>query len=180
MTIPVRVVVQDRRRLLREGLADLLAAEPEIVVVAVVADAGELPGDLGRPDVVLLSASDEPGPCTGKGVVRFTGCEPAGSLVEAVRAAAPPVAPARSVQDTAATPGPRLTSRETQVARRMAEGMSTGQIAMTLGIAWKSVDNHKQRIFVKLGAQNGAHAVALALEAELLGSVDESRRGLAG
>jgi len=46
-------------------------------------------------------------------------------------------------------------------------GCTTQRVAAALGISPKTVENHKQRIFAKLGVQNQAHAVAVA-----------SRRGL--
>lgn len=178
MIEPVRIVVQDRRRLVREGLADLLAAEPGIEVVAMVTDAEELASDLGRVDVVLVSAADGPRPRSAIRYVTFTGSESVGSLVEAVRGTAPTTIHGRPTATTAS--GGRLSSREVQVLRGLSGGLSTGQVAAALGIARKSVDNHKQRIFVKLGAQNSAHAVVLALETGVLDPAGESGRGLAG
>jgi DNA-binding CsgD family transcriptional regulator len=37
-----------------------------------------------------------------------------------------------------------------------------------MGISPKTVENHKQRIFSKLGVQNQAHAVSVALRQGLL------------
>jgi DNA-binding CsgD family transcriptional regulator len=44
---------------------------------------------------------------------------------------------------------------------------------MQMGISPKTVENHKQRIFSKLGVQNQAHAVAVAVRQ---GLVDPTRR----
>ncbi len=161
VTGPVRVVVQDRRRLLREGLAELLGAEPDIDVVAAVAHGREVLVGLDQVDAVLLSESDESSFWSGTRAVRFTGGETASSLIGALRGAAPRTGRNRPLRKVADPSGPRLTPREAQVMRSVADGLSTEQIAATLGIAGKSVDNHKQRMFAKLGAQNGAHAVAL-------------------
>lgn len=161
VTGPVRVVVQDRRRLLREGLAGLLGAEPGIEVVAAVAHRREVPVSLDQVDAVLLSERDGPSFWSGIRAVRFTGREATSSLIGALRGAAPPTGHDRPLRKTADTSGPRLTPREAQVMRSVADGQSTEQIGTTLGLAPKSVDNHKQRIFSKLGAQNGAHAVAI-------------------
>jgi len=160
VTTPVRVVVQDRRRLLREGMAGILAAEPGIEVVAAVAHAGELPAT-GGIDAVLTNASDESGSWPDVRLVRFTGDDPAGSLVEALRGTATSRIDDQPARQAAERSGFRLTPREAEVVRRVADGLSTEQVATALGISRKSVDNHKQRIFAKLGAQNGAHAVAL-------------------
>lgn len=178
MTIASRIVVQDRRRLIREGLADLLGAQPGIEVVAAVALLETALADLGRVDAVLLNASDEAECWKGVRVLRFTGHESLAELVEAVRHTDRPI-----TQDIYTREKPceaRLTSRETDVIRGLAQGMSTAQIAVDLGIARKSVDNHKQRIFVKLDARNGAHAVALALESGFLSRSDNAMRGLTG
>jgi DNA-binding CsgD family transcriptional regulator len=37
-----------------------------------------------------------------------------------------------------------------------------------MGISPKTVENHKQRIFAKLGVQNQAHAVAVAMRSGLV------------
>ena len=55
-----------------------------------------------------------------------------------------------------------LTRRETDVLEAMTDGLATKVIAARLGIAPKTVENHKLSIFKKLGARNQAHAVMLA------------------
>jgi two-component system nitrate/nitrite response regulator NarL len=55
-----------------------------------------------------------------------------------------------------------LTAREREVLRAMAEGMSTKAVARTLQIAVKTVENHKIRIFEKLGVRTHAQAVVVA------------------
>ena len=47
--------------------------------------------------------------------------------------------------------------------------MTAADCAAALHVSPKTVDNHKQRIFSKLGVQNQAHAVALAHRIGLLG-----------
>ena len=47
-------------------------------------------------------------------------------------------------------------------------GSTTRGVAETMGISPKTVENHKQRIFSKLGVQNQAHAVAVAMRQGLL------------
>jgi len=80
--------------------------------------------------------------------------------------------------DTAA-PRTDLTARELEVLTAMAEGLATKAIAMQLGVALKTVENHKARVFAKLGARNHAHAVSLAIAQGLLSPslqpVEESR-----
>ena len=60
-----------------------------------------------------------------------------------------------------------LSRREVEVLAGISAGCTTQRVAAGLGISPKTVENHKQRIFTKLGVQNQAHAVAVA-----------SRRGL--
>ena len=47
-------------------------------------------------------------------------------------------------------------------------GYKAREISVELGIATKTVENHKQRIFSKLGVQNQAHAVSIAVRAGLI------------
>jgi DNA-binding NarL/FixJ family response regulator len=78
-----------------------------------------------------------------------------------------------------ASPRTDLTARELEVLTAMAEGLATKAIALQLDVAFKTVENHKARVFAKLGARNHAHAVTLAIEQGLLSPSyqleDESR-----
>jgi DNA-binding NarL/FixJ family response regulator len=59
-------------------------------------------------------------------------------------------------------PGVELTSRELEVLGAMTDGLSTKAVAHHLGIAAKTVEHHKSRIFHKLGVKTQAQAVARA------------------
>lgn len=174
----VRVVVQDHRRLVREGLVDLLSVQPGIEVVAAVARAEELSAISGDFDVILGVAEDHPG--SRSEVVRFNDTDSASALVDRLRGTprleceGPPVLPEVS------TSQPLLSPREVQVMQGIADGLATAQVAMSLGITRKSVENHKQRIFAKLGVQSQAHAVAVAVDSGLMGRMNVSRRGVTG
>lgn len=61
-----------------------------------------------------------------------------------------------------------LTQRELEVLRSIADGLTTGATARQLGIATKTVESHKARIFDKLGTRNQAEAVAIAVRRGLL------------
>jgi DNA-binding NarL/FixJ family response regulator len=61
-----------------------------------------------------------------------------------------------------------LTSREREVLNALADGLSTKAVARSLGIAVKTVENHKTRIFDKLGVKTQFHAVALLLEGRVV------------
>ncbi len=53
-----------------------------------------------------------------------------------------------------------LTLRETEVLNAITDGLSTKATARLLGLAVKTVENHKTRVFAKLGVRNQAHLVA--------------------
>jgi DNA-binding NarL/FixJ family response regulator len=77
------------------------------------------------------------------------------------------------------SPRTELTVRELEVLTAMADGLATKAIALHLKVATKTVENHKARVFAKLGARNHAHAVSIAVTQGLLPPsyqpVDESR-----
>jgi DNA-binding NarL/FixJ family response regulator len=61
-----------------------------------------------------------------------------------------------------------LSEREKTVLRQVAEGLSNKQIAHALQITERTVKFHLTSIFTKLGADNRAQAVALAVQEGLL------------
>jgi DNA-binding NarL/FixJ family response regulator len=63
---------------------------------------------------------------------------------------------------------PRLSDREREVLRLVADGMATKQVARSLGITERTVKFHVNSIFHKLGADSRAQAVALAVQRGLL------------
>jgi DNA-binding NarL/FixJ family response regulator len=63
-----------------------------------------------------------------------------------------------------------LTARENDVLVAMADGLPAKSIARRLGMAVKTVENHKIRIYDKLGVRTQAHAVSLAISQGLLTS----------
>ena len=77
---------------------------------------------------------------------------PAGSLVSAARAPEPEILD-------------RLTKREVEVFRLIAEGKSTKQLAANLGIAFRTAVCHRYRIFQKLRIHETASLVRLAVRA---------------
>ena len=201
----VRVVLQERRRLVRDGLASLLDANPGIQVAAAVATASELvaASKQERPDVVLLEAT-----MTDWDVPRLIATlrKSKRSLrVYGLARGALPIEPARlrgwgmravfdrdtgiaPIVAAITTPGPRQpapavtpllngeasrrpaahTGRELEVLRLVAAGEGTSSISDRLDISPKTVENHKQRIFGKLGVQNQAHAVSVAMRSGAL------------
>jgi len=61
-----------------------------------------------------------------------------------------------------------LTPRESEVLEAMVEGLSTKAIARRLGVAYKTVENHKIRVFEKLQVRTHAQAVSVAIGRELI------------
>jgi DNA-binding NarL/FixJ family response regulator len=59
-------------------------------------------------------------------------------------------------------PASRLSSREQEVLRLVAEGLTSKQIAQQLFLSRRTVDTHVTSIFNKLGVESRAHAVAVA------------------
>jgi DNA-binding NarL/FixJ family response regulator len=62
----------------------------------------------------------------------------------------------------------QLTSRELEIVRLLAEGMSSREIAERLFISPKTVSTHIDRILVKLGVHSRAQLIAVAHRRELL------------
>jgi HD-GYP domain-containing protein (c-di-GMP phosphodiesterase class II) len=63
-----------------------------------------------------------------------------------------------------------LTEREIGVLRAIAQGQSTKAIARSLGISPKTVDNHTQSIYSKIGVKTRGGAVLFAIEHGLTGA----------
>ena len=67
---------------------------------------------------------------------------------------------------TAGSDEPRptpLSKREREILQRVADGATTRQVASDLGISPHTVKTHLERIFEKLGANDRAQAVAIAI-----------------
>jgi DNA-binding NarL/FixJ family response regulator len=66
----------------------------------------------------------------------------------------------------------RLSDRETQILRLLADGLGIGEIAGELYISRSTAKTHVARIYQKLGAANRAQAIVIAMRTGLLSSVD--------
>jgi len=89
-----------------------------------------------------------------------------------------PTAPVRPATRVAVEARPRrsrrpLTAREVQVLSLIADGMTNEEVAKQLGIARHTVKSHMAHILDALGAQNSAHAVAIA---HCRGQIEPRRR----
>jgi HD-GYP domain-containing protein (c-di-GMP phosphodiesterase class II) len=66
-----------------------------------------------------------------------------------------------------------LTTREVEVLRLLVRGLSNKQVAERLVIARKTVDNHVEHIYTKIGASNRAQASLFAVRNALMTPEDE-------
>ena len=85
------------------------------------------------------------------------GAEPA-AIPEAANAATPPAAPAAAP----AAPTVALTRREREVLAQLVASRTNREIAATLSISERTVEDHVANIITKLGATNRVHAVTQA------------------
>jgi len=75
------------------------------------------------------------------------------------------------------SPAQTLTSREHDVLEAMSDGLPAKLIARRLGVAVKTVENHKIHIFDKLGVRSQAQAVSQAISQ---GMLDQAGSGMGG
>ncbi|MFD8972678.1 response regulator [Streptomyces sp. NPDC059593] len=75
---------------------------------------------------------------------------------------------ARPLDSAEALPRAALTTREEEVLRLMATGLSNPEIAESLTVSLETVKTHVGNVLTKLGAQNRTHAVVIAYESGLV------------
>lgn len=63
---------------------------------------------------------------------------------------------------------PLLTTREYQVLKLVAQGLSAKEIAQSIDIAPRTVERHIENVRLKIRARNRTHMVTLAVELGLL------------
>ena len=175
---PRVVVVAHRERMVAEGIAAALAACPGILPIAAVtaAEAARhgVRADAVAIDQFLTGAVEAAASLRNKGVrVVFVGEDTAGgdegarvstrSPVSALAAALIPGYSRVPIKD--GNPARLLTPRERDVLSLVARGFAGKQVAQHLGISPKTVEQHKSRIFSKLGVPNQAAAVSVAMGA---------------
>jgi two-component system, NarL family, response regulator LiaR len=93
------------------------------------------------------------------------------TLLAAVRAVARGktyIDPSVARQALGAAPREELTARETEVLRRLAQGLSNKEIAATLAISEETVKTHVSNVLAKLEAENRAQAIVQALKRGLV------------
>jgi len=184
MSDVVRVVVIDDHPVFREGTAALLEREPDLSVVGVAASIDEARALLKAeppPDVALLDVrlGDESGLAIVEelarrsAVVVFTAYDYPQYLHAALRLGAAGFVPKsastdellRAVRQAAAgglafdrralgIETVKLTDREREIVRLLADGLTNDEMGLALGITTKSVESALGRIFVRTGARS--------------------------
>jgi two-component system, NarL family, nitrate/nitrite response regulator NarL len=189
-----RLAVLSPRRLVRDALCAYLAGRPEFDVVGQTADLDGLHTlcALRQPDTVLVDV-ERLGLDTVSELSQLRGAFPSIQLVVMYTEVAPrALAAAASAELTELVPGTRglagvvralrpaggshrptpgalaLTERELEILGLLAAGHSGPDIAQRLRVTTRTVENHKRRIYVKLGVGNQIHAVARATSLGLL------------
>lgn len=188
----IRVLVADGQPLLREGVAALLAAQGDMLLVAEAADAGQaqLAFRACSPDVTLVDLQLPGGglhaiaelhrEAPGARIVALTVQRNDPQALRALETGAcawlckgqlrgelvDAVRAAHAKAPPPAAPhafAEPLSHRELDVLRAVAGGNSNKRIAGQLGISEETVKAHMRNILSKLGAHDRTHAVTIAL-----------------
>lgn len=77
-------------------------------------------------------------------------------------------ASAGAAAEKSAQASPDLTPRERDVLRGLKDGLTSRMLASKLGVAEKTIEAHKSRLYTKIGARNQAHAVRIAIDMNLV------------
>ncbi|HEU6439703.1 MAG TPA: response regulator transcription factor [Terriglobales bacterium] len=179
----IRVAIVDDHPVVREGTAALLGVQPGLRMVGTAASLeGAVPlldptrvdvllldirlgtdsglsllgGSEPRPAVVVLTAYDYPQYAAAARRLGASGfvvkTAPVAELVDAIRCAA------AGGEAFSCGPDPsvaaRLTARELDVVRLVADGRSNDEIGAALGITTKTVEGHLRRLFERLAVQS--------------------------
>ena len=150
-----------------EALAEIRAIDPGAKVILLSGfDDGQLVADAIAAGAAGFLTKSLPGPELCDHIRAAAGGEPAFSsdatrlLMGQVRSAvtAPPPAP----------PSKKLSGRELQILRLVADGLTNAQIATKLYLSPQTVKTHLERIFSKLGVNGRAAAVSKSMSEGLL------------
>lgn len=174
----------------RLGIAEVLAMQPDIVVVDLkmpgmsgLSAIGELAKSLPSAGLIVFTMYDNPAyvwetmNAGARGYLLKSATKD--DLLRAVRAVstgagylqAEVTLPLlkRLAHDARTGDGRRtLTLREMQILEFLAEGQSNKLIARTLAVTDETVKSHLKNLYEKLGASDRAHAVAIALRQRLI------------
>jgi DNA-binding CsgD family transcriptional regulator len=165
-----------------EGIAAALARDPMIVSLPAVTTAEQAMLLANRADAAALDASlpdvDRAALFLRRHGVRVVmlGAEGVGededtgitvSLDSRISALAQALVPDHVAVDPA---GVRLTRRQREILELVSRGLAAKEVARSLGISPKTVEQHKTRMFARLGVPNQAAAVRMALTSGREGS----------
>ena len=187
----LRIALVDDHAIVREGTASLLAAQPDLDVVATGGDAEAAADLLGRQDIDVLVLDIRLGESSGlESMAAAQTIRPAVVILTAydipqyaeaalrlgasgyVLKTAPTedlIAAIRSVAEGGLAfsirPSARvsLSQRERQVVALVVAGRSNDEIATELGIAAKTVETHMRRLFIRLGLASRTELATRAL-----------------
>lgn len=187
----IRLQLIDDHPVVRQGLKAALESEPDLMVVSEASSLTDLPVsqvdvtildlEMEGPDplegiaslgaVVIFSAHSEPDKISlalERGALGYVlKGAPLEELITAIRSAARgewylQARVAGLLAQSLRSPAPRLSARQAEILRLLAEGLSNKEIGMRLGVTERTAKFHVHAIFNRLGADNRAQAVALA------------------
>jgi DNA-binding NarL/FixJ family response regulator len=195
--MPIRLVVKSRRRLVREAICGYLAGRVEFSVVGHAGSINALAElcTLSRPDVALVDAGELTVP-TVEALGRVRSAVPGTEVVVTyadVSTQALTVAAATGITQLVpsshglnavlhrvrqcALPGRRrrpdgmaLTRHDVRLVALLSSGHGTRELADILRVSPRTVENHKRRLYAKLGVTSASHAVSRAAS---LGLIDQ-------
>jgi DNA-binding NarL/FixJ family response regulator len=133
--------------------------------------------DVGLVVLTMHSGDEQVFAALEAGASAFVGKDaPSGEVVKAARNAA--ISPgtftsaslAEAVVRRTSGVTTRLSDRELEVLRHLADGSSTAEIAIQLYLSESTVKSHVQKVYQKLGAANRAQALVTAMRIGLLPS----------
>ena len=162
------VVVVHREPLIAEAIASALERYPWLAPIAIgsrAEDALRMRTDAAVIDASLEGADEAAETLTARGRRAILLGHAADVSMAAIGTDRPVEelahALAPGMDPTSGLP-PRLTAREREVLMLVAKGLAGKQVATLLGISPKTIEQHKTRIYEKLGVANQAAAVAIA------------------
>ena len=192
----IRLVITSRHRIVRDAIRDCLSGRTEFLVVGETASIDALTKlcTLRRPDAVLVHDL-ELTVSKVEALQRVRAAAPGAQLVVTYAEVSPPalaVAAASGVNQLVpcssgleavlrrvrecARPASRqqpdglaLTKHDVRVVSLLSSGRDVRDLADVLHVSPRTVENHKRRLYAKLGVRSASHAVSRAVSLGLIG-----------